>query len=200
MKNAIIVIIAVTLMSVPCSANLVVKMTSDNTTLGVGDTALVRVWAFADDPSATGDNGLVSWQMDIDVDLSGILEITDNTFVAPDPLDMFDSDWNYDPGTGDLKTHALKSDDNTSAIGVDEFTEIYNFEITALAAGTVEYTIGNTLGGSFVGELVDFTFFDHDLGTAVFDVANSDNVFTVTPEPATVMMLGIGGLVFIRKK
>jgi len=195
MKKLIFVLLAITLISVPCSANLIVKMTSDNTTLGLGSTALVRVWAFVDNPAATGDNGLVLWQMDVDADAPGILDVTDHQFVAPDPLDTFDSAWNYNPVTGDFVTYALKDDDTTSTIGVGGFTEIYNFQITALAAGTVEYTIGNTLGGSFVGDLVDFTPFD-----AVFDVNNSDNVFTVVPEPATLLLFGLGTLMLGKRK
>ena len=186
--------------SIPCSANLIVKMTSDNTTLGIGETALVKVWAWADDPCAIGDNGLVLWQMDVDVDIAGILDVTDHQFVNPDPGDIFDSVWDYNPGTGDFEAYALKDDDTTSTIGVGDFTEIYNFEITALAAGTVEYTIGNTLGGSFVGELVDYTYFDYDLGTAVFDAANSDNIFTVMPEPATISLFGLMGIFVLRRR
>jgi len=175
-------------------------MTADNTTLSPGSTALVKVWAFADDPAATGNNGLVLWQMGVDADTPGVLDVTDHQFVAPDPLDIFDSAWNYNPAAGDFDIYALKDDDTTSTIGVGGFTEIYNFQVTALAAGTVEYTIGDTPGGSFTGELVDFTYYDYDLGTAVFDAVNSDNVFTVVPEPATLILLGLGALTLRNKK
>lgn len=193
MKNVIFLFLAATLISVPCSAQFIVKMTSDTTTLTLGSNALVKVWGWVDDPAAAGTNGLVLWQMDFAVDNAGVVGASNFNIVAP--VDIFDSGSNTDGLTGEVDGYVLKDDDTASTLGVGGFTEIFNFELTGLAVGTVEYSIGSEL----LGDLADFTPFDISSGTAIFDTANSDNVFTVVPEPATLLLLALGSLT-LRKK
>ena len=193
MKKVIFILLTITLISVPCPANLLVKMTSDNTTLSIGSTALVKVWAFVDDPAAVGNNGLVVWQMDFAVDNAGVVGASNFNIVAP--VDIFDSGSSTNALTGEVSGYVLKDDDSTSTVGVGGFTEIFTFEVTGLAVGTVEYSIGNEL----LGDLADFTPFDISSGTAQFDTVNSDNVFTVVPEPATILLFSLGALA-LRKK
>jgi hypothetical protein len=185
-KFLFVSLVCVISLSAISSGAFVLDMIADNPLLSVGESTIVHVSAFVDDPAASGTNGLVLWQMDIDVDIAGILGITDNTFVAPDPSDMFDSGWSYNAVTGDASTYALKDDDSSSTIGVDVSTEIFNFEVTALSEGTATYTLRNG-----IGDLVDGTPFD------AADLAYS---IEVIPEPSSLVLLAIGGLALNRRR
>ena len=193
MKRTLLVASLIVFLSISCSAGLVIQMAADDSSLNLGQTTVVHVSAWVDDPVATGTNGLVVWQMDLAVDNAGVVGASNFNIVAP--VDIFDSGSSTNALTGEVSGYVLKDDDSTSTVGVGGFTEIFTFEVTGLAVGTVEYSIGNEL----LGDLADFTPFDISSGTAQFDTVNSDNVFTVVPEPATILLFSLGALA-LRKK
>jgi len=170
-------------------------MLADDDVIGIGDSTLMHVQAWVDDPAASGDNGLVLWQMDLSVDNAGVIGASNLNITAP--VDIFDSGSSTDPLNGGVDAYALKDDDMSSVIGVGGFTELFNFEVTGLSAGTAEYSIGNVL----IGDLADFTGFDISLGTAFLDTAGFGNVVTVVPEPATLTLFALmSGFVLRRRR
>jgi hypothetical protein len=197
-------------LSASSGAALVFKITSDQPQLTVGQTTAMRVWGWANDPLATGTNGLVDWWLSMKVDNGGIIEITksinlngDITILAPSPLSTLAANWSYSSvnavKTGQVSSvNALRAPDNTSTTGIGAYTELFNFNIKALDEGTVTYTLDDMFG-----DLVDKTPFDQGNGSAVFNALESSNVLTVVPEPATLILLsgfGIAGFMTRRKK
>jgi hypothetical protein len=213
MKKSIVMLCigVVVCLSVSSEAALIFKVTSDRTALLVGETTTIHVWGWADDPAATGTNGLADWALDMVVDNSGIVEITkgmnvngDITILAPSPLSTLSPNWNYASvnlsKTGQVVgVNALRNPDNESTTGIGTYTELFQFNIKAVTVGSVVYGMSNMLG-----DLADFeTAFDFSDDSAVFNAAESSNVLTVVPEPATLVMLsgfGIAGFLTRRKK
>lgn len=218
-KSAFSAFLLVSLFIFIQSANagvLYFKMTAPKTTLEVGEEVTVSVFAWIDDSVASSDNGLDTWQLDLSVSGTGIVEITqtggvaDISLLAPSPLDTYWSGWNTSsvnsPATGEVRevvaTQLVYG--TPSLVGVGGYTEIFTFNIKALSAGTITYTICDDGGGLFYGELVDGTEYDNDVaaGSVVFDTENSDMTFTVQiPEPASMALFALAGLFsIIRKK
>ncbi len=212
MRNFIlfVLVVAGVVLSTTSSAALVFKITADQTNLTVGDTTILHVWGWADDAKALGTNGLVDWQLNLIVDTGGIVEITkdintngDITILAPTPLSTISPNWSYSSvnsgKSGQVSSvNALRNPDTSSTTGVGGYTELFNFKVEALGEGIVTY--GMT---SMLGDLVDFTAYSSGNGTAVFNTAGSDNVLTVVPEPATLVLLvgfGVAGILTRRKK
>jgi hypothetical protein len=208
MKKSIVVfcVIAAVCLSASSRAALVFKIISDQTSLAVGQTTTVHVWGWANDPAATGTNGLVDWQLSMVVNNGGIVEITKNsnsngdiTILAPSPLSTLSPNWAYSSvnavKTGQVSNvNALRNPDNTSTTGIGTYTELFQFNIKAIGQGVVTYDIAN---GAF-GDLVDATPLDMS-----FNSGGSSNILTVVPEPATLVLLagfGIAGFLTRRKK
>lgn len=197
-------------------AGLVFKMTADQgdlghpiTALGVGEKVNVHVWAWVDDAIAEPDNGLDTWQMDLDVDNTGVIQITKTSgvaniiLIAPDP----DPDWSgwdedsvnnegdpYFGATGEVREVVVTQEvvGAPSYTGVGGYSEIFSFQIEALEVGTTTYTLKkNFPDGLFLGILADGTEFDYDIDpeSVYFDAPSSDNVFTVVPEPGSLLIM-----------
>jgi len=191
---------------------LVFKMTADDTTLLPGQTTTAHVWAWIYDQAGAEqpDNGLDTWQLDLSVDNTGVINITDINLLAPDP-DFSFSGWDAaslnNPVTGEVREVAVVQKvigaASLTAVGVDNdidnpanYSEIFNFTIQAdlsPATSTAAYTIMDDGGTGWFGILADGTEFDTASGTAYggtyFYDAGSENVFTIVPEPGTLTML-----------
>lgn len=191
------------------------KMTAPKTALTVGDEVTVTVSAWVDDVNAEPDNGLDTWQTDLSVDNTGIIEITKTgtianiTLLAPDP-DPTWSGWNdgtvNSPVTGEVRQVVVNQRivGNPSYIGVGGFSDIFTFNIKALAAGSATYTICDDGGNLFYGALADGTEYDNaaNPGSVVFDSSASNCTFTVTPvpEPVSFMVFTLAGFFVSLKK
>jgi len=182
------------------------KMTAPKTTLAIGETTTVTVLAWVYDSIASPSNGLDTWQLDLSVDDTGIIDITktagvaDITLLAPNP-DPAWSDWKHStvntPVTGEVRAVAVNQlvVGAPSYTGVGGFSQIFTFQIEGLAAGTATYTITNDGEGCF-GILSGGTEYDNSVtpGSVVFDAESSNNTFTVIPEPTTLAIFAFAGL------
>ncbi|OHB49847.1 MAG: hypothetical protein A2Y10_09485 [Planctomycetes bacterium GWF2_41_51] len=193
------------------------KMTAPKTTLQLGEEVTVSVSAWVNDTLASPDNGLDTWQVDLSVSQTGIVEITKTgnvaniLLLAPNPDTMW-SGWNSssvnNPSTGEVRSVAVLQSDvgAPSTVGVGGYTDIFTFTIRALSLGTLTYNICDNGGGGFFGILAEGEEFDNDVidaGDVVFDSQNSDATFTVipVPEPASLAIFAFAGLLsFLRKK
>jgi hypothetical protein len=187
-------------------------MSAPKTTLAVGENITVTVSAWVDDAIASPDNGLDTWQLDLSVNNTGVIEITktgsiaDITLLAPDP----DPTWS---GWDETSVNSLVSGEvrsvavtqrifgNPSSVGVGGYTNIFTFDIQAMSAGTASYTICDDGGGLFYGALVNGT--EYEYGSVVFDSESSNRTFTVVhvPEPMSLAIFALAGsLAAIRRR
>jgi hypothetical protein len=193
------------------------KMTAPQTTLTVDEEVTVTVSVWVDDPNASSGNGLITWQTDLSVDNTGIVEITQNAnpdgdiiLLAPSDRDSTFSGWDEEginsPITGEVQevVAVQRIISNPSDVGVGGYTDIFTFNIKALAVGSATYTICNDSGddGLFYGALVDLTEYDNDVipGSVVFDASSSNRTFTVIPEPCSLAVFALAGILVSLKK
>ncbi len=180
----------------------------DEVLLSIGGLVTVDVWAWVDSVHGTAGNGLDSWQLDLDVDTSGVIGITETGGVADisltAPVPFFFAGWASvnSPVTGEAGGVSVTQSDATSETGIGGYSEIFSFQIEGLAEGTATYTIMDD-GGGLLAFLSDDTWFEDDIsadGGVYFDGAASDNVFHVIPEPCSLMILSGLSLIGLRRR
>jgi hypothetical protein len=183
----------------------------------------VHVWAWIYTPTGIEkpNKGLDTWQLDLSVDNNGVIEILDLDVLAPNPSPSFPAYKSLNvPITGEAQRVAVTQivggapsytgvgdDDNID--NPDNYSEICRFTIRAFEeplTSTAAYTIMNDSGNGWFGILADTdgTLFDNDdhsaYGDTYFYAAGSDNVFTIVPEPATVVLFAIASAFALRRR
>lgn len=182
------------------------KMTCPNTELLLSEIATVTVWAWVDSAYGTVGNGLDTWQLDLDVDTTGVVGITGVSLIAPDPDPAWSGYFSINtPMTGEASSVAVNqvTIGASSETGIGGYSEIFSFEIEAIAEGVVTYTIDGDEAGWFA-YLSNGDWFENSAGAdggVYFDAAVSDNVFTVVPEPCSLMIMsGLSVLALGRRR
>lgn len=201
---------------------LVFKMTADKTSLTPGEQTTIHIWAWIYSSSGMEkpNNGLDTWQLDLHLNNTGVIEIKSLNVLAPNPNLAFPayqlSSLN-NPLTGEVRSVAA-SQISTGApsltgIGVDNnidnannYSEICRFVIQArqnpLAYSTT-YTIMNE-GAGWFGYLANGELFDNSDITAnggtYFYAAGSNNVFTIVPEPTTLSLIMAAAAFSLRRR
>jgi len=181
-------------------ANLFVKMTAEKTNLLVDEEITVTLHAWADSATATGQNGLNSWQLDVLVNLGSVVEVTGVQFLAPSPWSNQDTGYTSlnSPLAGQIKylhlmTQALPQN---STAGVGGYTPVASFNIKAIGqlGQSVSYTIPK--GDDFLGILAD----GETVLDGIFDSANSQTVFTIVPEPSSLLIFSGLGIIRVFRR
>jgi hypothetical protein len=205
---------------------LVFKMTADDTTLTPGQQTTVHIWAWIYTPSGLEkpNHGLDTWQLDLSVDNTNVISITSLVVLAPNPNHAYPA---YkaaslnNPVTGEVREVAVSqmitSAPSVIGVGVDSniantanYSEICRFNIQASSlaplASKATYTIMNDGGTGWVGILADdngTTFDNSDSsaygGTYFYDVG-SDCLFTIVPEPASMVLLVTAAAFVLRRR
>jgi len=182
------------------------KMTAPVTEIAVGETVDVTVWGRVDSAFPVAGNGLDSWQMNLDVDIDGVVNMTTINLIAPDP-DQF-SGWTSmnNPLSGQASSIGVSQNvlGAPSETGVGGYSELFTFTIEGLAnnLGPVTYNIGGDGGGLFAF-LANGEWFENTGGAdggIYFDAAASDNVFNVTPEPCSLMIMSGLSVLALRRR
>ncbi|HOK66282.1 MAG TPA: PEP-CTERM sorting domain-containing protein [Anaerohalosphaeraceae bacterium] len=179
------------------------KMTADKTTLTVGQTTKVSLFAYAEE--AAGMNGLNSWQLSAFVSGTGMLKVVPGSLnvIKPFAADVLTAGINSPSGAiRDLSMTSVNAGIDSS-LGVGGYQKIAEFTVEALGAGQVVYTLGDG-GGGFGGILRDYNplnpaTWGNMLG-GVFNEAESQRVFTIVPEPASLVLLGSMGLMVLKAR
>ncbi len=179
------------------------KMTAAKTTLAIGETTVVTLFAFAED--AVGLNGLNSWQLSAFASGTGMLKVVPGSVnvVRPFAADVMWSSINAPMGTiRDLSmtSTAARVD---SALGVGSYHKIAEFVVEAVEVGQVVYSLGNG-GAGYGGLLRDYNPLNPmtwgNMLEGVFNAAESQRAFTIVPEPGTLLLLGSMGLMVFRTR
>lgn len=178
------------------------QMRSAQTQLGVGEELTVGIYAMIEGSVAGGTNGLVFWQMNVQLPESqnGVVEVKQmavaDVIKAPLPLDSLSSGWGSinAPTTGCVNLLAGGSMNFSSTTGLGDYSLVAELTLTGLSEGTVTYALG---GPSYAFYGMDGDFQNHD---GVFDAANSQTEFTIAPEPAGILLLLVGAGGWLRRK
>jgi len=201
-------LIILSFFSATSSADLIFQMTATDNTLSVGQEATIGIWAYAEE--AAGLNGLNGWQLDLVTDVDNVVAVkTDSggdaliTLIAPAPYHPDDSGWTSinNPNTGNvygLKMGTNGSQDSGTAVG--DYSLLAEIKIEGVAEGTVTYNMNNLGIGEFIGWLRDGNYYDIDMGNVSFDSSNGENVFMVSPEPSSLLMLSLMSITGLRRK
>ena len=208
MKKTILLLVAVVfpifLFAARADAGINFKMTADKTTLILGGNpddavAIITLWAEADIPEATEKNGINVWGLSLFASGDGMVQVVENSvlFLAPDPYSATDTSigiLNAPFGNiTDMKAFPQDFNGQDADTGIGGYSEIVQFQIRAVSEGQVTYQIGEVT--EFMAILRDGQY-----GTGIFDAAMSDNLFTIVPEPATLMFCGLGVILLRARK
>ncbi|MGA1979737.1 MAG: PEP-CTERM sorting domain-containing protein [Sedimentisphaerales bacterium] len=205
------------------SADLLFQMTATKNTLAVGEEVTIGIWANIEEQT-TGLNGLNLWQLDMVADVPSVVKVkTDGTksgteinFIAPSPRDLDGTGWtsiNKDLDANVFEGNVLglgatiASMPDDSDTGVGGFTLLVEVTIEGIAPGTVEYNLVDALGvgGGFYGVLRDYfeegpTGNYYDIMDGNLRFVSGNNVFTVVPEPASVVLFAIASAFALRRR
>jgi|GEM_PF-951967 hypothetical protein len=203
---------------------LVFKMTADKTSLMPGETTNVYLWAWIYTPAGIEkpNKGLDTWQLDLSVDNTNVISITSLNVLAPNPntsWPAYQTSSLNNPVTGEVRQVAVSQivTGAPSLIGVGvnndidnaaNYSEICSFTIKAALnpmASSAAYSIMNE-GAGWFGILADSagTTFDNSDNTAYggtyFYAAGSQHVFTINPEPASIVLLATAAAFALRRR
>ena len=198
-------------------ANAVFKIDASNYTLGIGDTEVIRLYASIEEQTS-GQNGINLWQLDLFVDVGGVVSVTDVEILQPavpqlDPLiPSYVSINSLLSGNVLGMSGAALDPPKGSGVGVGGFTLLANITIEGLVPGQVTYDMGgDTLGFNAYLRDFDWGLWEDLPGTNVYDSTydapyiavfqEGNNVFEVVPEPSSLVIMTImAGLALRRRK
>ncbi len=182
------------------------KMTVEedkDTVLLVGETVTIFVHAWVDSAHGTAGNGLDTWQMDLSVNQEDVIGVVAGSFSAdaPDPDPMWSGWVSVNNPTGSISGVAVTQliPGASSETGVGGYSQIFSFQIEGLAEGEATYD----MTGDWFAFLADDRWFEDDIsadGGVYFDAGASDNVFTVVPEPCSLMIMSGLSLIALRRR
>lgn len=196
MKNTIFYLLSLMTVCSVSYADFLVKITADDAVLTLGQTTTLRVYGLAEE--AVADNGLYDWSISAVVDADGIVQANSAVILEPSPFDAGNSGYTLNIGvSGNVDASALIAGTATESNAGVGYSELFNFQIEAIGLGAVQYSLSNILA-----DLYDFSVMYDDYEN--FNVQDSSdgiaNVINVVPEPATLLMLGLGALMASRRK
>jgi len=203
---------------------LVFKMTADKTSLMPSEQTTMHVWAWIYTPAGVEkpNKGLDTWQLDLSVNNNNVISITSLTVLAPNPstsYPAYQSSSLNNPLTGEVRSVAViqkvAGASSMTGIGADNnidnsanYSEICRFTVQATQtplASSAAYTIMNE-GSGWFAYLADSagTLFDNSdssaYGGTYFYATGSQNVITIIPEPASMVLLATTAAFVLRRR
>ena len=193
MRKYVGAVAAVLLAALPAFAVVDVAVVPDSATLVPGESTMVRLMAQAHDAGVLGIAG------DVVASVPGVLASVDGSLAfteafpgaAPPFLGPELGAVGPDGGWVDLGTsqNTLALDDS---LGNGAWVEVGSYEVVAVAPGEVALRFAPHKVAGYFGTID--TNQDQTTGQLV------DAVITVVPEPASLALLALGGLVAIRRR
>jgi hypothetical protein len=202
-------------------------MTADKTALTPGEQTTMHIFAWIYTPTGIEkpNKGLDTWQLDLSVDNADVIQIVSGSIhtLAPSPRNTVYSEYQVsslnNPKTGEVRnvgeSQLVTGAASLVGVGIDNnldtlgnYTEICRFTIQAMQnpqASSAAYTIMNE-GAGWFGYLADSggTLFDNSdssaLGGTYFYAGGSQNVITIVPEPASMVLLATAAAFALRRR
>ena len=193
-KKSFLCVLSLLIVCSVSHADLIMSIVADDTALSVGDSTTLHVWGIADE--AVVDNGLYDWSVSAVVDATGVVQVTSASALQPIPIDPGSVIISQNVGGfGNVDASAAIQFTATESNAGVALTELFNFDVEAVAVGDVQYSLTN-----IIGDLFDGTPYDDGLGNVQFAGPGPFISVVAVPEPATMILLGLGSLVACRRK
>ena len=194
-KKSLFCVLSLLIVCSVSHADLIMSIVADDTALAVGESTTLHVWGIADE--AVVDNGLYDWSVSAVVDATGVVQVTSASALQPIPIDPGSVIISQNVGgLGNVDASAAIQFAATESNAGVALTELFNFDVEAVAVGDVQYSLTN-----IIGDLFDFTV-NYDAGSENVQFSGPGPFISVVavPEPATLILLGLGSLVACRRK
>ena len=187
------------------AAFLCVKLEVDpaERVLEVGDTATLQVWGWAQ--GAVSPNGLVGWELGLDVDTDGIVAV--EVIGAQPQVTYYDivagkvhypiTDAVNQANAGEISLSNTAMFVTASDAAVDDYVRLADVTIEALALGTVQYSVGLASTNLFQGLLPGEPPLDI---SGIHEVGEWDGSIMVTPEPISIALLLFGSVIAVKRR
>jgi hypothetical protein len=168
----------------------------DEAHLAVGDKAEVRVLARVKGSFARQDDGIATWCLNLRVDPESSLRL------VPGSLSNKWTSMGQAEKRLDALLDVVGADLMSPSKGVGGKTLLFTAEAEAVSAGTARLYAQPGQNVSQVGAdfLLARTPLDQSSGQVIGDYAGAEATLTVVPEPASLSLLGLGGLAALRRR
>ena len=164
----------------------------DKDTIGIGETGTFTIYAQLLTGHTGAGNGIFGWDVDLRIADPTIIELLPATFALP-PGVWTSSAMTSSPGTPTAwgLDAIYDTGEDADDLGLAGQVELFSVQYLGLADGSTTLSVepDTTSGADFVTWL----------GETGGDYSNASVGITV-PEPATLGLLGLGGLLLIRRR
>jgi hypothetical protein len=177
-------------LAVPASS-INVTVSSSKSTIGIGETATLTVYGQVKSTYATTNNGIFGWDVDLHLADSSLIQLLSGTLSR--------TGWTNTPSTSSSGT-ALSwgldaiydTGESSSTLGLTSPVRLFSVNFTGLAQGSTNFSISaDATSGT------DFLTWNSNTGG---DYSNASIPITVTPEPATLGLLLLGGAAALARR
>jgi len=178
-------VLAVTISSVN------VTVSSSQSTIGIGETATLTVYGQVKSAYYATGNGIIGWDVDLNLADPSLIQILSGTLSR--------TGWTNNPSTSSSGTAMswgidaiYDTGESSSTLGLTSPVQLFSVDFKGLAQGSTNFSVSaDTKAGT------DFLTWNGNTGG---DYSNASIPITVTPEPATLTLLALGGLAMLARR
>jgi len=175
-----------------------VTVAATQNTIAIGETTTLTVYGKVKSPCDITDNGIFYWDVTLQNGNKNFLQILSGTVSWTGWANTTSSKGTIDDPTGnlvDIYNTCLQTEKN---LGIGSTVVLFSVDIQGLAQGTTSLTVQFDMTAGY-----DFELWQSGIGGNTYrsgDYSLASKSITVTPEPATMALLGLGALTVLARR